>query len=392
MKSSSRSKTSFLSICFNKDKKHTNCNKHSVNSFILPMELVIFMDESIFMKIFKAKAISVLFTLASVTPYSHAEESSVITPYIINGNATSTFTHPYMGILIINRLSESSNSVEYFCGGTLLNEQYVLTAAHCLYTNNPSEFKNLEVVFNVDNIKDDIFSRTNAYAAAEIYYPNAFKPDDNFQNDIAVIKLATPVSESVVSSRDFVNLALDENYRVENQPFSVIGYGKTGPDEDSSDTLQTVQVKYAQPEQCDGIFAGDSISDKQICVTGEVVNNLRSGVCGGDSGGPLLYENNGRLYQAGIVSFGPKQCGDSNVSIQSVYTETYNYSDWLAGVLNGTTKPQYDITSLDDQDKPTKVSSSNSSSGGSLGWGWEGLLMLLVMSRMTLGSMNKKRQ
>lgn len=356
------------------------------------MKLVMFMDESIFMKRFKAKAISVLFTLASVTPYSHAEENSLITPYIINGNVTSTSTYPYIGVLIINRLSEPSNSVEYFCGGTLLNEQYVLTAAHCVYTNNPSEFENLEVVFNVDNIKDDIFSRTNAYAAAEIYYRNEFKPDDNFQNDIAVIKLATPVSENVVSSRDFVKLALDENYRVENQPFSVIGYGKTGPDEDSSDTLQTVQVKYAQPKQCDGIFAGGSISDSQICVTGEVVNNLQSGVCGGDSGGPLLYEDNGTLYQSGIVSFGPKQCGDTNVSIQSVYTETYDYSDWLAGVLNGTTKPQYDITSLEDQDKPANVSSNNSSSGGSLSWLWGCLLMLLAMFTMPLSSINKKRQ
>ncbi len=78
------------------------------------------MDKPTFKMAFKGGVISILITLVGIVPYRYAEGNTDITPYIINGNTASTITYPYMGILIINRLSEPSNSVESFCGGTLV--------------------------------------------------------------------------------------------------------------------------------------------------------------------------------------------------------------------------------------------------------------------------------
>lgn len=322
-----------------------------------------------------------MIAMFGITAPTYALENTAVSPYIINGSNTTTQTHPYMGILIINRLSEPSKSIESFCGGTLIDEHHVLTAAHCLYTNNPSQFKNLEVVFNVTNIKDDIFDRANTHAAKDVYYHSGFQPNGNFQNDIAIIKLAEPVPENTVSSNDFITFSPNENYRTNGQKFTVIGYGKTGPEEKSSDSLQMVQVEYAQPDQCNGTFTGGNISNSQLCVTGDVFNDLQSGVCGGDSGGPLLYEEKGSLYQAGIVSFGPTECGDPKVNIQSVYTEAYDYSDWIAGVLNGTVEPQYDVTNLEQEPKSSEKTAASDSGGGYLGFNWLGLLMILAIRR-----------
>ncbi|GLT14518.1 S1 family peptidase [Vibrio algivorus] len=317
-----------------------------------------------------------IFSLCGFSSLLHAQETTPISPYIINGNTVLTTSFPYMGVLITDNVTDNKRTVTRFCGGTLLNEQYVLTAAHCLYSDNPSKFKNLAVVFNVNNVDDDIFNQENTYAAKEVYYHDDYTTT-TFQNDIAIIKLISTVPESVVSSADYVKTAVNENYRMDGQLFTAIGYGKTGPQADSANSLQEVQIEYLQPDQCEQNF---DISDKQICVIGEEKNSLHSGVCGGDSGGPLLYEEKGQQYQAGIVSYGPKECGDLNVAVQSVYTEVYDYADWVANVLNGSEIPKFDVTKLEEDDNEAN-SSEGSSGGGTINLAWLAVLLSLLVFR-----------
>ncbi len=312
----------------------------------------------------------------SLSGFAADTPSSSITPYIINGNTVSTADYPYMALLIHNQIAQESK-ITSFCGATLLNERYVLTAAHCLYTTEPSQFSDLEVVFNVDQIQNDVFDQTNMVAAEAVYYPDDYQNTGNFDNDIAIIELAEPVSSLIVEPNDYVQLTANENYRFDGEVFKVLGYGKTGPDSKSSDTLQAAQVEYAQPELCNQSFESLTLSDKQICVQGKVLNNLQTGVCGGDSGGPLLYEEDGVLHQVGIVSFGPKDCGNTDISVQSVYTKVSGYEGWIAGVLNGTEAAKFDVTEQVNNNNTAE----SSSSGGSLGSGALMLLCLLGLFR-----------
>ncbi len=108
-----------------------------------------------------------------------------------------------------------------------------------------------------------------------------------------------------------------------------------------SDTLRAVIVNYVLPADCDEVFG--SITNKQICVSGAVVDDLSSGACQGDSGGPLLFDSNGTLTQVGITSFGPTECGDPDVAVQSVYTSVGQYEDWIASVYSGSEEAK-DVT------------------------------------------------
>lgn len=123
-------------------------------------------------------------------------------------------------------------------------------------------------------------------------------------------------------------------------------------------------MEYAQPEQCNQSFESLTLTDKQICVSGEAINNLQTGVCGGDSGGPLLYEDDGTQYQVGIVSFGPESCGSTDIPVQSVYTKVSSYEGWIASVLAGTEEPKYEVG---QQNNGAQGDSESSSSGGSVG-------------------------
>ncbi|OEF23483.1 S1 family peptidase [Vibrio rumoiensis] len=328
---------------------------------------------------------------------AYADEKVSIVPYIVNGSEAQISDYPYMGLLTLNFLDAQDPRIFTFCGGTLLNERYVLTAAHCVFAESEgkkTEFQRLEVAFNIQTISTDASVASNRHAAQAIYYPDNYN-NTSFQNDIAIIKLEKPVPSSLVPANSYVKLAGSESYRDSSFPFTLIGYGNTAPDiavapgeTNESDTLNKVAMSYLETAQCENSFTDSNITDSQFCATGKIMNDLRSGGCQGDSGGPLLFDDAGQLYQAGIVSFGPEICGNPLIEVQSVYTEVADYSDWIASVLNGSEAPKQEISgiSFDGPDSDGTLPPVDAGSGGDIevdsgggGGGSFGGLTLLVL-------------
>ncbi|KDR03823.1 Serine protease easter [Zootermopsis nevadensis] len=262
---------------------------------------------------------------------------------IINGNKTALFQYPWMALIAYNRAGSSTRV--FHCGGTVINEKYVLTAAHCI-TELPDSMKLAGVRLGEHNMDTDIDcteDEEEGEVCAEphvdfdieesIAHPNY--STSHLQNDIALIRIKGIANLRSDSIKPIcLPLGADQTRKLDGQNLIVSGWGATEKGISSSILLQ-VAVPVISQEQCAGIYDSRSASYKrriritsnQICAGG--VNAQDS--CDGDSGGPLIFKGEVKLrprfVQYGIVSFGPRSCGIKG--FPAVYTKVASYVDWI---------------------------------------------------------------
>lgn len=96
-----------------------------------------------------------------------------------------------------------------------------------------------------------------------------------------------------------------------------------------SDIKMKLKVNHVPFEDCQATYGKYNFTisqDKQICAGGE----RNKGTCAGDSGGPLMYFDTGKLFAVGIVSFGTKPCAEAG--IPGVFVNVWPYVDWIEQV------------------------------------------------------------
>ncbi|KAF2897099.1 hypothetical protein ILUMI_09080 [Ignelater luminosus] len=258
---------------------------------------------------------------------------------IIGGNKTSLFEYPWMALLNYNTGSGTS----FRCGGTVINDRYILTAAHCL--TNLKTLKLVSVRLGEHDINTERDCEKSDYGDEYCSDPvqdidieeSIPHPDYNatvFTSDIGLIRLAKPINISVESVRPICLPTTKElkEYKLLDTKLIVTGWGATETGRRSS-VLLYVNVPVITEEVCRKAYEASpaKINYKQICAGGQ--NGMDS--CGGDSGGPLqnFIVHNGDLrgVQFGVVSFGPRFCGQEG--FPGVYTRIDYYMDWILNTL-----------------------------------------------------------
>uniref|UniRef100_A0A182WGR9 CLIP domain-containing serine protease n=1 Tax=Anopheles minimus TaxID=112268 RepID=A0A182WGR9_9DIPT len=250
------------------------------------------------------------------------------------GNITERGEHPWAALLFYD---VGRNRTLPKCGGALVSERYVITAAHC--TVDKPNWKLLWVRFNEFNtsVADNCTKDENGddicredYAVESIIpHPDYDMHSISRPNDICILRLA-----SNVMFNDYIRPIclpfelLIQNLPVANETFTVSGWGET-EERRASDVQKHVDLPGLDNEHCNSVYAvaNVTITDKQLCIGG--LNGSDS--CRGDSGGPLMREIAGGWYLIGVVSFGARFCGTYN--LPGVYTNIAKYLDWMETVM-----------------------------------------------------------
>ncbi|CAL4119647.1 unnamed protein product, partial [Meganyctiphanes norvegica] len=237
---------------------------------------------------------------------------------IVNGQETEVLEYPWQAGIV------SYGSGRTWCGGSLLNSKWVLTAAHCTENTYPSQ---IQVLLGEHTIYTTDGTEQRFDVSQVINHPNYDNKPWTNGHDVSLLKLLGEVDFSSTLIRP-ICLPTTQNL-FSRATATVTGWGMTSASDAQSLVLMEVDIPVVTNYVCGKTYGSNRIDDTMICA-GEGAGN---GACMGDSGGPLIKAVNGADYhiQIGVVSFGASSCNAlgvyARVTVLQSWIENYAMSD-----------------------------------------------------------------
>ncbi|MCA9867615.1 MAG: trypsin-like serine protease [Anaerolineae bacterium] len=271
-----------------------------------------------------ARAMALMILLATVTALmatgARAESDA---PAIVGGQEADPGEWPWQVALVSKGIDPGNGQ---FCGGALIDERWVLTAAHCVDTATTNS---LDIVAGIHDLVTVDAGAVRVALSQIIVHPGW--NDSTKDNDIALLKLAQPIAERARSATAlpiaYSKLPPASVGALVGVDATVTGWGnRSSSGQDFPARLHEVVVPIISNVDCHNAYG--NLTDNMLCA-GLAQGGKDS--CQGDSGGPLVVADGPNWQQAGIVSFG---IGCALPGYPGVYTRVSRYLDWIASNIH----------------------------------------------------------
>jgi len=229
---------------------------------------------------------------------------------IVGGNKTEVNEYPWQVAMVSRR------DTQVFCGATLINSRFVLTAAHC--THNLKAIHTQVLLGNhLQNKVDSNEKRVNVKRIID--HPQYNKK--NMDKDLSLLELAEELDLADLAPEIAPACLPNPEKEYDDVVAIVSGWGALSTGGKQPNALQEVDVKTMTNDACNKKYGDGEIQKSMLCA-----ENKKKDSCQGDSGGPLVTSENGTFSIIGVVSWG-YDC--ASPKFPGVYARVTSELEWI---------------------------------------------------------------